>query len=160
LERRRRRDPLRRAAVRAHGQAGLQLDPSGPPGAAVKTVLLVALFACASCTSWLRDPRRFGDHIKAPHARHAAAQVECLTCHESIYDAKSLQGRFLPSEDTCLGCHREAKQQGRCDLCHTDVRRAGPWPEPSPTLRVSHADHLAPTKEACKTCHTRLPEPV
>jgi len=70
------------------------------------------------------------------------------------------QGQFLPSEKICLGCHREAKEQGRCELCHADVRRAGPWPELQATVRVSHADHIERTKEDCKICHQQLPNPL
>jgi hypothetical protein len=126
----------------------------------MRTALVVLLIGCASCTLWLRDPLRLGDHIRAPHDRHAAAKVDCLVCHESIYDAKTLEGQFLPSEKVCLGCHREAKEQGRCNLCHTDVRRAGPWPQLQSTVRVSHSDHIERTKEDCKTCHKQLPNPL
>lgn len=126
----------------------------------MRLAALILVLGCASCTFWLRDPLRYGDHIKAPHARHAAAKVDCLTCHETIYDANTLEGDFLPSEKVCLGCHREAKQQGKCDMCHTDVRKAGPWRTPLPALNVSHAAHLPRTKEDCHLCHTKFPEPI
>jgi hypothetical protein len=122
--------------------------------------LAIALLAVASCSLRVNDPSRVGDHIKAPHERHALAKVDCITCHESIYDAKTLDGQFLPTEKVCLGCHREAKEQGRCEMCHTDVRRAAAWPAPSPMVQLSHADHLERTKDDCKTCHRQLPEPL
>jgi hypothetical protein len=121
-----------------------------------RMVALVVLLGCASCGLLWRGA---GDRIRAPHDRHAQAKVECVVCHETIYDAKTLTGEFLPKEEVCLQCHREAKQQNRCSMCHTDVRRAGPWRAVSAQLKISHADHLAPTKEDCRTCHPSLPEP-
>jgi hypothetical protein len=120
-----------------------------------------ALIACAlltaSCTLWWRGG---GDRIRVPHERHAQAKVDCVVCHESLYDAKTLQGgAFFPTEKTCLGCHRETKEQGRCSFCHTDVRRAAAWPARAHAVDLSHADHIERTKEDCKTCHKSLPEP-
>ena len=120
-------------------------------------VVAVVALGCASCSLWWRGQ---GDRIRIPHDRHAQAKVDCVVCHESIYDAKNLKGAFLPSEKTCLGCHREAKEQGNCALCHTDVRRAGPWLRRDHEVTLSHADHIERTKEDCRTCHTSLPQPL
>ena len=119
----------------------------------MRTVLVCAVVFTASCAFFRID------QIRIPHATHKAAKVECLTCHESIYDAKTLDGRFLPDEKTCLSCHREQKEKGNCGFCHTEVRRAAHFPAPKPTLRVSHADHIERVKEDCSVCHKTLPSP-
>ena len=121
-----------------------------------------AALVTASCGTlwWGVATRAPFDPIKAPHAVHERAKVECLVCHDAIYDAKDLTGSFLPPEETCLQCHRAEKAKGNCNFCHTDVRRARPYPAPEPTLKISHADHIPRVKEKCSVCHTRLPQPV
>src|SRR5262249_13459450 len=47
-----------------------------------------------------------------------------------------------------------------CDRCHTDARRAAPWPAAEPALKLSHAAHIERVKEDCSVCHKKLPEPV
>jgi hypothetical protein len=127
-----------------------------------RALLVVALaLSSSSCAWWWRDavPMR-GDIIKVPHDRHRAAGVECLACHETLYDQKSLATPTLPPEKLCLGCHAAEKEKGNCGFCHTDVRRAAAWPAHEPSLAMSHADHIERTKEKCSVCHTKLPEPV
>jgi hypothetical protein len=119
--------------------------------------LLVALGACA----------HFGarhaaapDRIKIPHSRHVAAKVDCIACHENVYDATDLLAPNLrPDEAKCLECHKEEKQKQNCGFCHTDVARATAWAKPEPTLKMSHKSHIELTKEDCRRCHNQLPEP-
>jgi hypothetical protein len=99
------------------------------------------------------------DEIKFPHSRHAKAKVECLTCHEEIYDAKDLNGQFLPLEKKCLECHRKAKESGNCKMCHTEVKLAANWPKRQPHVRINHATHIEKVKEDCSRCHSKLKEP-
>jgi len=123
--------------------------------------LCLLVVATASCAPWLTIRLNYGvDAIRAPHGVHKNAKVECIACHEEIYDAKTLDKRVLPKEEKCLECHREQKQQGKCSNCHTDVKRALPWPEREPTLRMSHADHIDRVKEDCSVCHKSLPNPL
>ncbi len=118
------------------------------------SLLLLGSASCASFWSMGRDA------IKIPHSVHQKAQVDCLACHEEIYDAKDLSQRFLPSEAKCLECHREKKEQGRCEFCHTDAKRAAAWAAVEPALRLSHAAHIERTKENCAACHKSLPDPL
>jgi Cytochrome c7 and related cytochrome c len=122
----------------------------------------LALLGTASCGAWwLRGATREAfDPIKIPHDVHARAQVECVACHDAIWDAKTLDGAFLPPEDTCLQCHRAEKEKGNCNFCHTNVKRAAPYPPPAPAIQLSHADHLARVKDDCSACHKKLPNPV
>jgi hypothetical protein len=125
-----------------------------------RALLLFAL-ANASCGLWWRAPaEEKGDQIKIPHATHARAKVDCLVCHESIYDAPTMEGRFLPPEKTCLGCHKKEKETGNCAFCHTNVKRAADYPKRDTHLQLSHAAHIERTKEQCSVCHTALPAPV
>ncbi|MDB4969781.1 MAG: hypothetical protein JWN44_5470 [Myxococcales bacterium] len=128
----------------------------------MKRLLVVAILLSSSCAWWWRDavPLAGGDVIKVPHERHRAGGVECLACHETLYDQKSLAQPTLPAESVCLQCHAAEKQKGNCGFCHTDVRKAAPWPARAPALQMSHAEHIERTKEKCTVCHTRLPEPV
>lgn len=116
---------------------------------------------CAACAGLLAGvgPTLGGDRLRFSHARHATAKVECIVCHEGVYDATDLGTRHLPREATCLGCHREEKQEGRCATCHADVAAIQPRPPPDPHLTFGHARHLELVNEDCSRCHTSLPEP-
>ncbi len=126
----------------------------------MRRALLVALgvVACATAATVLGTSTP-GDEILFPHARHKKASVDCITCHESVYDAKTLAGDFLPKEATCLECHKQWKADGQCNRCHLDVRYAGPWPKREPRLKLDHAAHIERVKEDCTRCHSRLSEP-
>jgi hypothetical protein len=116
-------------------------------------------FALACATLGLRKEPSGSDRIIFSHERHARAKVECVACHDEVFDAKTLDAVQLPKEGKCLECHRQQKAAGNCSMCHTDVRFAGPFPKREPTLRMSHADHLARVGEDCSRCHLKLPEP-
>src|SRR6476661_3214751 len=118
-----------------------------------RALMVVLMLSASSCAWWWRDavPMR-GDVIKVPHERHRAGGVECLACHETLYDQKSLAQPTLPAEAVCLGCHAAEKEKGNCGFCHTDVRRAAAWPAHEPSLQMSHADHIERTKEKCTVC--------
>lgn len=116
----------------------------------------ISTVVCAACATYLS---RGGDTIRFSHAVHKKAEVECLTCHEPIYDAKVLRGDFLPKEATCLRCHEEKKVKGECGFCHSDARRAGPFRRQEPSLKMGHAGHIERVKEDCGRCHATLPEP-
>jgi hypothetical protein len=99
------------------------------------------------------------DEIKFSHARHGRAKVECLACHESIYDAQTLTGSFLPPEAKCLECHKKEKASNNCQFCHTDVKLAQHWPTRKPNLKFGHQKHIELVKEDCSKCHFQLKEP-
>jgi hypothetical protein len=122
--------------------------------------LVGGVFACATAATILgtAEPSS-GDEILFPHARHAKANVDCITCHENVYDAKTLVGEFLPKEAKCLECHKQKKTDGQCNFCHLDAKYAGPWPRREPKLKFDHAAHIERVKEDCKQCHVQLSEP-
>ncbi len=116
------------------------------------------LAACAALLSRAREPP--SDQIRFSHARHAQAKVDCATCHDDVFDAKTLAEVKLPAEKKCLQCHADQKAKGNCAMCHSDVRFAGPFPKPEVGMKVSHAFHLEKFGEDCARCHKQLSEPV
>jgi hypothetical protein len=128
----------------------------------VRRTIVIAgagLFACATAATILGTSEPSGDEILFPHERHEQAKVECITCHENVYDAKTLAGSFLPNEAKCLECHAAWKRQNECSKCHADVKYAGPWPLREPHLQFSHAFHIDRFGEDCTRCHKQLSEP-
>lgn len=140
---------------------------SSPASSSVRTVrarwltlMAVALVAsCATLATQLRPDRR--DSIKAPHARHTEAKVECLACHENIFEAVTLRERNLPAEKKCLECHKEEKAKGNCGFCHTNPEHPATFAPVEKGLAFSHQKHLElpEVQEKCERCHTKLPEP-
>jgi len=127
----------------------------------MKRVLLIAaaVIACATAATVLGTAPT-GDEILFPHARHKKADVDCLACHESVYDAKTLAGDdFIPKEAKCLECHKQKKADGQCNFCHLDVQHAAAWPKREPHLKMDHSAHIERVKEDCSQCHSRLAEP-
>lgn len=121
-------------------------------------LLLLAVAACARVGAPAGQRPKEADDIRISHAAHAKANVPCLACHEEIYDAKTLEGRFLPPESKCLECHKDKKAQGNCGFCHRDPSAPGTYAAKVPSLRLSHAEHIDRVKEDCARCHLKLPE--
>jgi hypothetical protein len=126
---------------------------------ALAAALLVPL-ACARFEAKQGERPKEPDQIRFSHATHARASVACLACHEEIYDAKTMEGRFLPPEAKCLECHKEKKAQGDCGFCHRDGAHPVTYAKVDRSLRLSHADHIERVKEDCARCHQKLPELV
>ena len=119
---------------------------------------MLLVIACATVT--LKGDQGSGrDQVGFSHQRHATAKIECITCHEDVYDAKTLEAVQLPKERKCLECHKEQKEKGNCSFCHSDVQFAGPFPKRSLGLQMSHASHIERIGEDCSRCHLKLPEP-
>jgi hypothetical protein len=113
---------------------------------------VLLLVACATYWSKIGG----GDSIKASHSVHARAKIDCLVCHEPIYDAQSLTGEFLPKEQKCLECHEDNKKKGECGYCHSDPIRPLTYRREPSVLLLSHAKHIERTKEDCTRCHKTL----
>jgi len=130
---------------------------SGRRRAALAAVALTG----AACASLFTALGRRADGIKMPHAKHVAAKVDCLACHETIFDAEVLSEADLPREKVCLKCHREEKEKGNCGMCHLEPDRPGTYPHQERAVVMSHAKHLElkEVNEDCRTCHLDLPEP-
>lgn len=116
--------------------------------------------ACATLATVFGQP---AEKIKVPHQKHTENDVECLTCHEDIFDVEVLGKSTFPAESKCLECHREWKDDGKCGMCHTRTADPGTYPSRGePELVLSHQKHLAMEEidEKCDVCHKVLPEPT
>ncbi|MFZ5446021.1 MAG: cytochrome c3 family protein [Myxococcota bacterium] len=125
-------------------------------------ILLVAssMLATACATFFGLGPLR--DGIKTPHERHTKGDVECLACHETIFDSESLATSNLPKESKCMECHKEEKEEKKnCGFCHTNPEKPETFATKSRTLIFDHKKHLEMKEinEDCKVCHKVLPEP-
>lgn len=134
---------------------------TGRKGRSHTRALALALLALAvGCRGQSPVAVAPADEVRFPHARHKEAKVDCIACHETIFDAKTMTAaRFLPAEEKCLECHKEEKEKGKCGFCHKDAKLAAKWPARERTLQLSHAAHIERVKEDCSKCHTQLPEP-
>jgi hypothetical protein len=95
--------------------------------------------------------------INPNHAGHAKAGLECLTCHEPIFDVTALgQPGVLPKEKVCLGCHKKEKEEGKCGMCHIRADKPGTYIKKEPYLIFNHAKHLE-KNDKCEVCHLTLP---
>lgn len=133
-----------------------------PAHALPAALALVTVAACATLGPYLPTGPWLTDSIRVPHDTHARADVDCLACHETVYDATDLSARHMPKEAVCLQCHAEQKDTGNCRFCHTEPRAAQTWPTPKPTIAFDHVTHLERTHEECVRCHTPslLPQPL
>lgn len=97
------------------------------------------------------------DTIRIPHARHAEAEVECATCHETIFDSTTVDEGSFPKEKTCFGCHK--KEKADCAFCHTKPDKPLPLPARERDIIMNHSAHMERVKEDCTVCHKQLPNP-
>lgn len=112
------------------------------------------LAACAGVLPFVVNTR---DQIRVPHGRHAKAEVDCITCHETIFDSTSLETRNLPKQKKCFECHKDEQQQ--CGFCHTQPDKPLTYAARERGTKMDHAAHLERVKEDCSVCHQKLPEP-
>ena len=83
-------------------------------------------------------PEYMGDLIVA-HDKHAAAKVDCASCHGQPSENAFARPAPLALMDTCVGCH-EGRPERRvgCDVCHSETRK-----------EVAPATHAAPRRWGC-----------
>lgn len=121
----------------------------------LRWVALVFVVFGVACTAYIT---RQLDSVRFSHSVHQKADVNCLTCHEPIYDAKSMSGTFMPKEKKCRECHEERKQ-GDCDFCHRDGRKPATYLPRPHEIKIGHEKHIELVKEECPRCHATLTEP-
>lgn len=119
-------------------------------------LLAVTLVGCATVLG------KFGfreDDHRSEHALHKAKDVECIACHETIYDEEELGTvESLPKEAICLQCHKEQKAEGNCGMCHKRADDPGTYAKKDLGLKMNHAEHIERTEENCEVCHVALPQ--
>ncbi len=122
--------------------------PSSVPWVVV--AVLVAGVALAGSGSQLQ--------FNPNHAGHKKAGLDCLTCHEGIFDQTELgQPGAFPKEKVCLQCHKKEKDEGKCGMCHLKADKPATFVTKPPYLIINHAKHLE-KNDKCEVCHLSLPE--
>ena len=57
---------------------------------------------------------RWGRHDQGSTQRPQQSQIDCVVCHEPIYDAHDMKGT-LSQESKCLECHEDNKRKASAD---------------------------------------------
>ncbi len=52
------------------------------------------------------------------HARHAAAKVECQTCHGNVLSQEQVHLAQPVKMKWCVDCHKQQKAAVTCTVCH------------------------------------------
>lgn len=109
--------------------------------------------------------------LRMSHAHPAHAALPCVQCHTAARGSERSEDTLLPSEATCVPCHRETDRAHpsveACGTCHVGVEVpegeasapdlvgrivVPPSILPAPHLRFSHTAH-ADLEGSCERCH-------
>ena len=96
------------------------------------------------------------------HHAHIEAKIECLQCHEGLFEAESLS---LPKVGQCLDCHKDAKADHPYKTLYTELRdpEQRPWTaiarQPDHVF-FSHTRHVDVAELECTTCHREMMDRV
>lgn len=92
-----------------------------------------------------------GGQTPFPHDKHLEAAGDCTACHEGVPEATNLDRSYLPTIETCQGCH-----DGN-ELTGWGWAKITPR---TPAIRTfSHAQHREGGAE-CQACHGGLLDPA
>ncbi len=67
--------------------------------------------------SWVRA-YRVADFVFFSHLSHAAARVECETCHGPVATRSVLSQEVSTNMVACMNCHSDREASNECFLCH------------------------------------------
>lgn len=116
--------------------------------------LAASLAASTSACQWAFHGEPFIKSELPPpvtftHKRHIEAKIDCLTCHEGIFESASSTGSTLPKRKVCKTCHEDAEvARDAPELDGMQPHRAG--------LYFSHEAHLPRVEENCLGCHAGI----
>lgn len=121
--------PLKLACTHCHARAE-KAEKAGFPAASQCMVCHVAVKRESPDVRRLatlpRDARpfpssrvwRIPDFVFFSHARHAAAKVECASCHGPVAERDEVQADPAPSMKFCVDCHKARQATITCTACH------------------------------------------
>mgnify|MGYP001316766672 CR=1 FL=1 len=67
---------------------------------------------------WIRI-YKVADHVRFPHMRHVAADIDCATCHGQVQEMGVIEEVNQPlSMGWCVSCHIEREVSRDCAVCH------------------------------------------
>jgi predicted CXXCH cytochrome family protein len=94
---------------------------------------------------------------KFSHRAHQAAGVECQRCHDDVGSSKKVTMPDMPTEATCLDCHREMGVGAECAVCHQTLNRETPPADHQQAWDRLHgqAAREPVAGERCFRCHQR-----
>jgi predicted CXXCH cytochrome family protein len=83
---------------------------------------------CASCHASLAGRREqvvpersvypLAEFVHFSHAKHAAANLACQTCHGQIWNMEEVRQVLPMTMKACITCHRAMNASTRCSKCH------------------------------------------
>ena len=112
---------------------------------------LLCLAACAGVLGYTHaGPKAF------PHRAHVTAGVACTLCHVAM--ATGGTALHLPTDATCIGCHKQPHDSHPCLACHAAPDAVAELVEARDHLRFDHATHAAPSHDDCVRCHVGIAE--
>ncbi|MGD0092052.1 MAG: cytochrome c3 family protein [Planctomycetota bacterium] len=106
--------------------------------------------------------KKEGDEISFSHKLHAAAKVQCGTCHKGIEQSKLVTAQVRLTMSDCLSCHAKvgvgAGAKDNCKLCHTNVSKEWRPPSHNKNWKELHGRYSGfvrhSTSQSCSLCHT------
>jgi hypothetical protein len=114
----------------------------------------------------LPAPRRVSklpSDVKFSHQTHAAARVQCATCHDEIEHSKSISSKARVSMKDCQECHSKVKtssgEKNGCALCHRTINRDWEPASHHADWKQLHGKAIGfmrkDSSQRCETCHTQ-----
>lgn len=83
---------------------------------------------CGSCHASLAGKREqvvpersvypLAEFVHFSHARHAAANLVCQTCHGQIWNMDAVRQVLPMTMKACITCHRAMNAATKCSKCH------------------------------------------
>lgn len=58
------------------------------------------------------------DHVRFPHMRHVAAEIECQECHGPVETMQVVEVYQPLRMGWCIDCHRQREARIDCFVCH------------------------------------------
>jgi cytochrome c7-like protein/class III cytochrome C family protein len=106
--------PLKLQCVSCHKNAG-QADRAGFPGVAQCRTCHVDM---AERKIPLQVVHELPDFVFFSHGKHAAAKVECASCHGNVAAQEIVTVRQALKMKWCVDCHKQNQAALRCNACH------------------------------------------
>ena len=103
-------------------------------------------------------PLPYSSDLVMPHKAHAAAEVDCASCHGEPAETAFTRPAPLALKATCMDCHTEQGASNECATCHKETRKDVAPPSHDAGFRVAHgAQAPAGWRDgqgaSCALCH-------
>ena len=94
---------------------------------------------------------------KFSHKTHEDSGVKCEDCHRNVAKSNGITFSNMPTESTCLDCHKKRSGAAECSVCHQTINRDTPPQNHSQSWERFHGDSARDPVmgERCVRCHQR-----